>query len=215
VPNRMLRGLIGVSILCLLQLGCSYRIVPDAPIQRPPLVQAVPLTVGVYYSQDLEKYECETGKGYIFEKFAFGLGPASIKLYDLVFSGLFARTFRVYDYRPSMPDKQEADVVELTITGFTGCEARWPIIGVTYVTITYRAILRAPSGKQIAEWIGTGAAAPSEGGNRTQAITERKYLEAQTAIAMRKAAANFVTEFQQNPDIKAWIESRGVLRDTR
>jgi hypothetical protein len=213
MSNQMLQKLIGVFMLCLLPLGCAHIVAPEAPIQKPPLVQAIPLTVGVYYPEELQKYECETGKGYIFDKYVVRLGPASMKLYDLVFSGLFAKSFRVNNYNTSAPGDQKVDVVELMITNFTGCEARWPIIGRTYVSITYKAILRAASGEIIAEWVGTGHATPSEVGNRNQ--TEGKYLENLTAIAMRKTAADFVKNFQENPDINAWLESRGVSQGIR
>ena len=212
MSKQMLQRLVGIFILCLLPLGCAHVVDPEAPIQKPPLVQAIPLTVGVYYPEELQKYECETGKGYIFEKYVVRLGPASTKLYDLVFSGLFAKSFRVNSYSPSASGDQKVDVVELMITNFTGCEARWSIIGTTYVSITYKAILRAPSGEIIAEWVGTGHATPSEGDKR---VTEGKYLENLTAIAMRKTAADFVKNFQENPDINSWLESRGVSRGIR
>jgi len=144
----MLQRFVGMLVFCLLPLGRAHIIAPDAPIQNPPLVQAIPLTIGVYYPEELQRYECETGKGYIAEKFVIRLGPASTKLYDLIFSSLFAKSFRVNNYRPSAPGDQKVDVVELMITNFTGCEARWPIIGANMNTI-YKAILRTPSGEKI------------------------------------------------------------------
>ncbi len=210
--HNILKMSVGIFILCLVPLGCAHIVAPEAPIQKPPLVQAIPLTIGVYYPEELQRYECETGKGYVAEKFVVRLGPASTKLYDLVFSGLFTKSFRVNNYNPSAPGDQKADVVELMITNFTGCEARWPIIGAN-VSITYKAILRTPSGDKIAEWVGTGHATSSE--VDAKRLTERMYLEALSAIAMRKAAADFVKNFQENPDINAWLESRGVSQGIR
>ncbi len=210
--NQMLRPLSGAVVIFSLLLGCTYSVEPDVPIQNPPLVDAIPLTVGVYYSPELEGYECATGKGYIFDTYVFHPGPTSIKLFDLVFSGLFDGTFRVNSRPPLTQEDQEAEVVELTIAEFTGCEAAWPIIGVTTVAITYKAIIWAPTGEKVTSWDGWGIADSSD---IEVGISETTHLEEVTSIAMRRAAADFIVEFHKNSGIKAWLESRGVSRGVR
>jgi hypothetical protein len=192
-----------------------------APIRTVPLVEPLPLTVGVYYASDLRDHECAAGQDYFFDRFVIRLGPPSVELFDLLSAGLFARTTPTPS-RPSVEHPAPIDVIEIGLDAFSGCEGRWPIRATTTtVNLAYRVALWDPRGARLAAWTSAGAGTATEIGSGIVPVAplpqepESHHLATLTMIAMRKAAADFVRAFHARPDVKAWLESRGIRAESR
>ena len=102
------------------------------------------------------------------------------------------------------------DLVEVSLLQFTGCDARWPIIGTSTIEVAYEAVALSPEGVEVARWSGFGRAGPGDDLGESAGLgsdPEQSHLNALTRLAMRRAAADLVVRFETEPSVRAWIES--------
>lgn len=194
-----------VWMLFLLLAGCSstVSIQPNVPA---PVVEPVPSVVGVYYADALRKHTCTGGKGYIAFKWTVAMGPPSIAMFDRLFAAMFRKAETV-DTRPgASPVEEPRDVIEIRLTEYNGCDARWPIIGSTTLRVAYEAILWSPQGQELTRWLGQGQAGPRDPLDDYRLSGEAAYLSALTSLAMRKAATDFVLNFEENSAVQARLK---------
>ena len=79
-----------VWALGLLLAGCGSSFFPIQPNVPAPVVETVPVLVGVYYADALRNHGCTGGKDTIDFGWTVALGSPSIAMFD----GLFAAMFR-------------------------------------------------------------------------------------------------------------------------
>lgn len=178
-----------------------------APPVLEPVVDTAPIAVAVDYADDLRNHQCKGGKGYIAFTWDFALGPPSMTLLD----GIFEKMFREVETVPAGVGGRSAGggmpLIEVHLTKFTGCDASWPIFNTTLIEIAYSAILWSAGGDRIAAWVGEGMAGPGDQPEKYMTGSwepEIDYLAALTNLAMRKAAADFVVNYDRHPAIRAW-----------
>ena len=203
-----------VWALGLLLAGCGSSIFPIQPNVPAPVVEPVPVLVGVYYADALRNHGCTGGK----DTFDFGwtvaMGPPSIAMFDGLFAAMF-HEIETVDTRPGATPTPR-DVIEVRLTEFDGCDARRPIVGIATVRVAYEAILWSAQGRELTRWRGRGQAGPRDPQDEYVAgfpeiheiltgsyTPEAAYLAALTSIAMRKAAADFVLNFEGNSVVQA------------
>ncbi len=192
-------------LLSALVTGCGGAVPVVSPIDRPPLIEPLPVSVGIYYSEDLRNHKCTGDKGYIAYSWTFELGPPSIQMFDNLFTALF-RDVETLDISPKITtSRHPRDIIELRLSKFNGCQAKWPILGTTVIYIAYEAILWSAEGKKVAQWKGQGRAGRGDdlgsyGGSAWE--PELRHLAALTSVAMRKAAADFIINFQNEPAVQ-------------
>lgn len=193
-----LRGAVLAALLSIVAVGCSNTVSLKPPV-FVPVIEAAPVSVVVKYSDKLRDHACVASKGYITASWSFALGPPSIEMFNTVFAALF-KEVQFLDTASKMsvgPDKR--DVIELQLSDFTGCDASWPILDTTDIDIAYKAIARNTKGEELLQWEGRGRATnedlpqPYTG---TDSDLEGSHLAALTKVAMRKAAANFIINFE-------------------
>jgi len=129
--------------------------------------------------------------------------------YDLIFFTLFEQSRTLDPDRTPRPGSEPEGLIEVSLLSFDGCEARWPIVGAA-IEVAYQATLFAKNGAAIASWEGHGRAGPSdnlEGYKEPVPLlqAETRYLGAVTSLAMRRAAADFVINFERGLRLRAWI----------
>jgi hypothetical protein len=92
----MNKSMLRMVIVCVLLCGCSAHIEPV--LARRPLVEPLPLSVGVYFSPEFRVYrnKCET-----FLCKEYDLGPPSVALFETVLAGVFENTV-VLDAMPPL-----------------------------------------------------------------------------------------------------------------
>ena len=194
-----------VWVLGLLLAGCSstVSIQPNTP---SPVVEPVPVSVGVYYADALRNHTCTGGKGYIAFEWTVGMGPPSIAMFDRLFAAMFREAETVDTSPGATPAPGLRDVIEVRLTEFNGCDARWPIIGITTVRVAYEAILWSAQGRELTRWQGRGQAGPRDPLDGYRPSGEAAYLAALTSLAMRKAATDFVLNFEGNSKVQARLK---------
>ncbi len=192
-------------VLGLLLAGCSstLSIQPNTPA---PVVEPVPVSVGVYYADALRNHTCTGGKGYIAFDWTVAMGPPSIAMFDRLFAAMFRKAETVNTRPGATPAPEPRDVIEVRLTEFNGCDARWPIIGTTTIRVAYEAILWSAQGRELARWQGRGQAGPRDPLDDYRPSGEAAYLAALTSLAMRKAATDFVLNFEGNSVVQARLK---------
>ena len=190
------------SLLITVAPGCSGTGTPavEPPILKP-VIEPAPVSVAVYYSENLRDHRC-TGD------WTFAMGPPSIEMFDVIFAALFGDV-ETRDTGPKITSPgDQRDIIELHLSEFTGCQASWPILGTTVIDIAYEAIVRSAEGEELARWNGRGRAGPGddlEGYSGSAWEPELAHLNALTGVAMRKAAADFVVNFENDPAVRTWV----------
>jgi hypothetical protein len=194
----------------LLLAACSGTVPVRSPLAQPPLVERAPMTVAIRYAEDLRHHKCLVHKGYIAETWTIELGQPSMDMFKRIFSALFDKTFTVGPGLNGQSAERQAPLIEVRLLDYDGCEASWPIVGTANIGVAYEATLRDKGGAQIARWQGRGragaadyaAGTPDSG---TGLGVEALYLSTVTRLAMRKAAADFIIRYEQDPGIRAWL----------
>ena len=192
-------AMVVLMVLLFAACGGKQSVKQELPM---PVVDPAPVSIGVYYPDSLRNHKCIGGKGYIAYDWTFELGPPSMAMYDKLLGAMF-KSARTVDAKPGTSSAQGTeDVIEVRMTGFTGCDASWPVIGAS-VTINYEAILWAPDGTELTRWNAHGAAGSSDPYvDYMDSGGEAEYLAALTKIAMRKAATDFVLNYENDPVVK-------------
>jgi hypothetical protein len=191
-----------VMLPLVLALGCSG---PPRPVQAPPVAPAVeqaPVSVAVHYAEALKTHHCTGSEGYIAYSWTFEMGPPSIKMFD----SLFAAMFQEVETVESASAAAGKDRLDLELTEFTGCEASWPIFDTTVIEVAYRATLQGADGSRIAQWSGRGRAGPYDDLGDYRMASEADYLNALASVALRKAGADFLVNYDSDPALRRWIE---------
>ena len=195
--------------LGLLLAACDHVVPLNPPITAPPLAARIHDTIGVFYPEELRGYRCKASKGYIADTFDFDLGPPSVAMFDTVLAGLFDHVAHV-DGAPHRAGLDGAHpMVSFQLIEFTGCEARWPIVGTTVIDIAYEAVISSRTGTQIARIIARGHADRFDLPNEEQG-DEAGHLSRLTAAAMRRAAADFVFEFERHTEIRKALDAESA-----
>ena len=196
------------TVLCLGTVGCSGKVPVDPAIVRP-VVEPAKIAVDIHYADDLRDHECMGDGGYIAFSWTFALGPPSIEMFNVIFTTLFTDV----EFQDTYPDfaspGDQRDVIELHLSEFTGCQASWPILGTTVIDIGYEAIVWSAEGEELARWNGRGRAGPGDdlqGYSGPVSEPELTHLNALTSVAMRKAAADFVVNYESDPAARAWVD---------
>lgn len=190
--------------LCLLIAACGSNPPPEPKVPIP-VMDPAPVSVGVYYGDALRNHSCTGGKGYIAYEWTFEMGPPSIEMFDGLLAGMFRNAETVTEIPEDTLIQDERDTVEIRMTNFTGCDASWPVTDRwTTVEVGYEAILRSAQGEELTRWRGQGTAGMSDPYQKYMTSTgEAAYLAALASIAMRKAATDFVVNFEGNPVVQS------------
>jgi len=195
----VLRCLFGVLASTLL-VGCASVVTVEAEFP-PPLVEELPVRVGLIFDEELTGYE-------YFEDipqrstWTIQLGSAS----ELMLRGLFDRMF--LETRP-------VEVVPLTSTDLYRLdgvihselekfEFDVPITGndeFVEVWMQYRLKLYEPGGTLVTDWPVSGYG-KAELGNKEEAVNRA------TIVAMREVGAAISTRFAAQPQVEYWLQER-------
>jgi hypothetical protein len=196
-----------LSLLALIALpACSGKVdIDPAALEMPtPLVERLPITVGVHYDEALlNHYHLE--KHTVGSEFEYRLGPPTKALFDQVFSTMFETIVPVEGSSTATVDGQKvAGVLSLRIETFVAWNhvprgAGW--FDVIFPRIVYSATLYAPPGVKKTSIRGDGI-------GKLEGLGE--WLPTVVARAMRNAAAVLVVNFYNDPEVKAWLASLGI-----
>jgi hypothetical protein len=192
------------ALICGLVSSCAHTVRVEAPTANP-VVEKTTIKVAVVYDEALRNHRCTVSKGYIADEWSIALGSASMATFTPIFLSMFEDVV-ILPAGAETPMDDSRYVIGLSLEEYTGCDAAWPIVG-SSVAITYSADVTHGSAKVLEAWSGFGEATVQDiedpEGSASLDV-EGKYLARMTTLAIRKAAADFVWNFEEDERVRAW-----------
>ncbi len=171
-----------------------------------PLVDELPMTVGVYYSDEFTKYaHAEQRWG---TEWKIELGKFHVRMTDRLFDSAFRDTVHVKSLGDLPGEQPLRAVVEPRIELYSFITPRDTGAKYYAVTIRYRLNVFAPDGRLADSLTFTGyGSSPSSG------MTSTNPMVLATKAAMRDAAAKFLVQFPEQPVTKKMIAELPLIEE--
>ncbi len=203
-PGRLCR-LLGAALLVLLA-GCGPAEVVVKGNFPTPLMQKLPLTLGVWYSDEFAQHEFfEEAKTRTESSWIVRTGAAQVEMWDTLLDGMFARVVHM-NGKPG-PGQMNPSVDAVLIPSVEELQYAIPAhtnIKVYEIWMRYRLELVTTGGKPIADW--TMAA---YGKTPTAFLqSDQAAVNLAAVMALRDAGANFATTFTRVPAVHAFMQQR-------
>ena len=196
---RRVCALASAVLIGLAAGGCGttykdYEIDPGTVYDGDPLVEALPLTVGVYYGPAFRIYESSikrSGPSWV-DRYHLRPGPSSVALFDRIFEAQFTEVHYVDRTPPLEAGAPELDaVIEVAIRS------------VRLMSVGYDLTLYAPTGREIAKFDVSSSIYYEH--------TNEEIVARALRVAMRNAVARFLVDLPDHPDVHAWLASLGLV----
>ena len=187
-----LRRTLGTGWAAMMLLaGCTETITSKTVILPTPLIEPLPVTVGVYYSPELRTNQSTWRPCCGSFAYKLSITPSSVAMLEQVFAAMFERTVVVAS-RPPLPAGgfDVAAVIEPVIS-FSVVHYS-PTQLPPYIQIVITLSLYAPDGASLMSWSASGTGSGKD-----------------ASAALRDAAAVIMTEFAAQPEVKEWLSSIG------
>jgi hypothetical protein len=194
--------------LCLLLAGCGPATVVVEGTFPPPVVEPLPLTLGVWYDEEFSSHEFfdqTTNKAE--SDWLVQTGAAQVRMWDTLLAGMFENVVHMKGKPAPGQMNQVVDGVliphveelQYTIPSHTN-------IKVYEIWMRYRFELVTPGGKPIAEWVMS-----SYGKTPTAFLqSDEDAVNLAAVMALRDAGAHFITSFGEVPEVQQWLRARPV-----
>jgi hypothetical protein len=186
------------------------QVVPiDANLPKKPLVEALAISVGVYYSPEFSTHQSIEEVVKDRDRYKFNLGSDSVALFDQVFASMFERVIPVENRPPLRTDGPKVDAVIEPRIGYVSIGVAPPSQRADYncwVRIAYYITLYSPDGGLLALF-----RVDAVGESRPGYSTGVKSFGEAMHFAMRDAAAQVMAGFGNEPGVREWLEDLGVV----
>ncbi len=198
MPIHLMRNyeIVAVFICFGLLSACSTSVIVSAEFPEP-LVEPLPLKVGLHYSEALTGYtytEVLPANG----TWSFDLGEANTKLFDSVFLTLFETTTQVDTIDAAEQQFSHLDaVIEPAIEAFEFSLPHQSRSDQYAVWIRYNLKVYSSEGELITAWL-----ISAYGQSDSKLFGADDSMEQATIMAMRDAAAMIILGFAKEPEIK-------------
>lgn len=193
-----LRYLAGGACIGLLA-GCASDVVVETSFPSP-LVEPLPVSVGVYFDEALHNY-VYSEKLPEQSTWTITLGDANVAMLSPLFDSMFSQTRELSSF-PADPS-QLAGLDAVLKPDLEKFEFDVPIgerDQFVEVWMQYRLKLYKPNGDLITEWPVSGYGKAELGHNREEAVNRA------AIVAMREVGAAISTEFAQQPQVAYWLQ---------
>lgn len=208
--RRAIRQLAALGMFGLIA-GCGpTRVVVDGNFP-PPLIEPLPLTLGLWFDEDFSKHEffdqstSRNESGWVVQT-----GTAQVAMWNTLLAGVFETTTHMKG-APG-PDQMNQVVDAVLIPHVEELQYAIPAhtnIKVYEIWMRYRFELVTGGGKPIAEWTMT-----SYGKTPTAFLrSDKEAVNLAAVMALRDAGANFATSFTRVPEVQQWLQQRGIASD--
>ncbi|WP_240725051.1 hypothetical protein [Mangrovimicrobium sediminis] len=207
-PGRVSR-LALAALLALALCACGPTTVNVQGRFPRPLMDPLPLKIGVWYPQEFRTHEfhdettSREQSAWIVET-----GPAQVEMWDTVLAGMFRDL--VYMDGPPGPQQMNPVVNAVLIPHVDELQYAIPTqtkVKVYEIWMRYRFELVTTGGELIAEWT-----MPAYGKTPTAFLqSDQAAVNLAAVVALRDAGANFITSFAQLPAVRAFLEPAVVM----
>jgi len=195
----------GLVLALLLLAGCGVNNVVVEGDFPTPNIEKLPLSVAVYYDNALREFAyveySDTGQ----EEYNIESGTSHIRLFDAVLPAMFENVIIV----DSMEEAASTGVDAVFTPAIEEFQLALPAktkLDVYEVWIKYNMRLVTPEGDYIADWVLTsyGKTPTSTFGSVEAGINDA------AIVALRDLASSFSLSFGQVPEVRDWLNSRGI-----
>lgn len=202
-PKRNSSLIYGPGIAALALAACTSAVVIEGDFPAP-LVESLPLSVGLYYDPALRDFIHAEALPRS-STWTIDLGDANVAMLDPLFHTLFDRTREIEVVPPSAPEAESVDaILSSAIQDFQFDVPRSSRDEFVEVWLQYRLSLLEPNGDVVFEWEVPGYGKAEIDGNREDAVHRA------SIVAMREAGALISTQFAQQPAVSAWLATKGI-----
>jgi hypothetical protein len=201
--------LLSALLLLSLVVGCGpARVVVQGDFPAP-LIEPLPLTLGVWYGDDFARHEFfDKAKSRRESSWLVNTGEAQVQMWDSLLAGMFEKVVHLKGIpgpgqsNPNIDGVLIPHVEELQYTIPTHTHLK-----VYEIWMRYRFELVTTGGEPIAEW------SMSSYGKTPTAFLQghQEAVNLAAVMALRDAGANFATNFSRVPAVQAWLQEKGVL----
>lgn len=200
-PWRMLGATLA---LCLGLAACSTKEVVVTGSFPPPLLESLPVTLGVWYEPEFSAHEFfDEAKGRAESTWIVKTGEAQVQMWDQLLNGYFDKV-KPMDGKPS-PQQMNPAVDAILIPRVDELQYAIPAhtnVKVYEIWMRYAFQLVTTNGEPIAEWTMT-----AYGKTPTAFLqSDEAAVNLAAVVALRDAGAHFVTSFQKVPEVAQWLE---------
>jgi hypothetical protein len=184
--------------------ACSVNQVVVEGSFPPPLMNTVPLTLGVFYEDEFANHEFyEETKSRQQSDWVVKTGQAQVQMWDVLLGGMFENLVHL-PARPTAENKNPL-VDAVLIPHIEELQYALPVqtnVKVYEIWMRYRFEMVTPDGDTIAEWTMTAY------GKTPTAFMQSsvKAVNLAAVMALRDAGAHFVVLFFREPAVQEWID---------
>ena len=197
-----------MSLGLLLTSGCGVSTINITGSYPSPLVEKLPLTVGVYYDDAFANHTFTeindaTGK----DQFIVNSGASQVEMFNTVLPAVFQKVVHI-DNIDQVSDYPDLDAVFVpAIEEFQLGLPQKTKLNVYEVWVKYDMRLSKANGDYIADWVMTAyGKSPAETFRSTD-----DGINSAANVALRDMAATFALGFTQVPEINEWLREKSVL----
>lgn len=197
----------GALLGLLLLAGCANEVIVEGAFPEPVL-EKIPLTIGVYYDPEFRGHEFfDQADSREEVDWRVRTGPAQVQMYNTLLPGMFEevvmlnelprgdRVEAVFDANVDAVLVPHVSELQYSIPNHTK-------INVFEIWMRYRYELYAPDGELLADWTMT-----SYGKTPTAFLqTAEAAVNLAAVVALRDAGANFAMNFSNVPEVRRWMD---------
>lgn len=203
-----------VLMLALLASSCTINEVVVEGEFPSPLLDKLPVTLGVYYKPEFrehEFYDESTTRGE--SDWVVRTGAAQVQMYNTLLEGMFERVVLLNELprkaRVAAVGEQAVDAILVPEVS----ELQYSIpthtkINVFEIWMRYRYELYSANGEQLADWTMTAYGKTPTAFLRSAEAA----VNLAAVVALRDAGANFAVNFDRVPEVKLWLQDTAARR---
>ncbi|MBN7795628.1 hypothetical protein [Parahaliea mediterranea] len=199
-------ALLALLAAALLLAGCGPSEVAVKGQFPAPLMQKLPLTLGVWYDEEFSGHEFfDEAKGRAESGWIVRTGDAQLHMWNTLLPGMFQNVVSMR--AKPQPGQMNQAVDAVLIPHIEELQYAIPAhtnVKVYEIWMRYRFELVSASGKPLAEWTMT-----AYGKTPTAFLqSDEAAVNLAAVVALRDAGANFATNFTRVPQVKDWLARR-------
>ncbi len=210
VKCKRRRTLFITALFCTL-VGCGPTKVVVQGHFPAPLIEPLPLTLGVWFSEDFTGHEFFDGaKASEESNWVVNTGAAQVQMWDRLLASMFEQVTVLKS--PPEAGRSSPIVDAVLIPHVEELQYAIPAhtqIKVYEIWMRYRFELVTIDGQPIAEWTMS-----SYGKTPTAFLqSDQEAVNLAAVMALRDAGANFISRFSQTPAVREWLQNKGALTE--
>ncbi|MEM9257512.1 MAG: hypothetical protein AAGA91_18880 [Pseudomonadota bacterium] len=208
-PGSARHGGLAALLLFAALTACGPAKVTVEGQYPPPLVEPLPVTIGVWYNEEFRTHEFFDDASKRNEaSWIVQTGAAQVEMWDTVLAGMFTEVIHLEEAPGAGVFTEVMDgVLILHVDELQYSIPAHTNIKVYEIWMRYRFELVNSGGETLAEWTMT-----SYGKTPTAFLrTDEAAVNLAAVMALRDAGANFITSFKRTPELKPWLQERGLI----